>query len=169
MDRSGKNPPEETADLDGSVPLPEVLRRSGLKVTGTRLALLQLVGARGRHMTADEITAGLHKAGVPADRVTVYRNIDKLLRTGLLVATHIPGRALRVGLCTRPRSDHHHHIVCQVCGRINETTGCCVAGQWDQLKSRMSEQTGWTLTDHAMQYIGICPDCMATQPRSSGD
>jgi Fur family ferric uptake transcriptional regulator len=151
----------------GTLNFPELLRGAGLKVTGTRLALLQLVGSRGRHMTADEITAGLSKAGAPADRVTVYRNIDKLLRSGLLIATHIPGRALRVGLCTRPGADHHHHIVCHVCGRISETTGCCVAGQWDQLKKRMSEQTGWTLTDHAMQYIGICPDCAATRPRAA--
>ena len=66
----------------GALDFPELLRGAGLKVTGTRLALLQLVGTRGRHMTADEITAGLHKIGVPADRVTVYRNIDKLLRAG---------------------------------------------------------------------------------------
>jgi len=157
----------ESEGADGVMNFPELLRGAGLKVTGTRLALLQLVGRRGRHMTADEITAGLTKAGAPADRVTVYRNIDKLLRSGLLIATHIPGRALRVGLCTRPRSDHHHHIVCQVCGRINETTGCCVAGQWEQLKKRLGEQTGWTLTDHAMQYIGICPDCAATRPRTA--
>ena len=169
MDRSGTKPPPGPQGSEGGPGLPELLRGSGLKVTGTRLALLHLVGARGRHMTADEITAGLHRAGVPADRVTVYRNIDKLLRSGLLIATHIPGRALRVGLCTRPRSDHHHHIVCQVCGRINETTGCCVAGQWDQLKKQLGEQTGWILTDHAMQYIGICPECAATQPRTPGD
>ncbi len=165
MERSGKKPRAESEFREDALNFPELLREAGLKVTGTRLALLRLVGSRGRHMTADEITAGLSKTGAPADRVTVYRNIDKLLRSGLLIATHIPGRALRVGLCTRPRADHHHHIVCQICGRISETTGCCVAGQWEQLQKRLNEQTGWTLTDHAMQYIGICPDCAAARPR----
>lgn len=144
---------------------PSMLRSAGLKVTGTRMALLKLIAGDGRHMTADEITAGLHDAGIPVDRVTVYRNIDRMIREGLVIATHLPGRALRVGLCTQPEAPHHHHIVCQNCGRVAESDGCVVSTQWSTLKSQIYQSTGFELTDHSMQYIGICPKCQQAGQR----
>jgi Fur family ferric uptake transcriptional regulator len=135
------------------------LRQAKIKVTRIRLALLDLLATQGHHMTADEITAALRKAGVRADRVTVYRNIDRMIQDGLLIPTHLPGRALRVGLCTRPEAAHHHHVVCERCGRVAETDGCPVREVWERLSREIHEQGGFTLTDHITQYVGICPEC----------
>jgi Fe2+ or Zn2+ uptake regulation protein len=137
-----------------------LLRGVGLKVTSTRLALLRLLSDRERHMTADEITAEMHTRGVPVDRVTIYRNIEKMLVEGLLIATNLPGRALRVGLCTQPDSPHHHHIVCDKCGRVAESEGCLVAEHWGSIESQVMKSTGFKLTGHIMQYVGICAECL---------
>ncbi|MCK4412305.1 MAG: transcriptional repressor [Candidatus Eisenbacteria sp.] len=135
------------------------LRRANIKVTRIRIALLDLLAAQERHMTADEITVALRKAGVRADRVTVYRNIDRMIQDGLLVPTLLPGRALHVGLCTRPDAAHHHHVVCERCGRVAETDGCPVREVWERLSREIQEQRGFQLTDHITQYVGICPEC----------
>jgi Fe2+ or Zn2+ uptake regulation protein len=137
-----------------------LLRGAGLKVTSTRLALLGLLAERERHMTADEITAQMHANGVPVDRVTIYRNIEKMLVEGLLIATNLPGRALRVGLCTQPDSPHHHHIVCDQCGRVAESEGCLVAEHWNSIAAKVRKSTGFKLTGHIMQYVGICSECL---------
>lgn len=140
---------------------PRLLRGVGLKLTKTRLGLLRLVARENRHLTADEITNGLHADGIKLDRVTVYRNIDRMLDAGLFVASFLPGRALRVGLCRHPDAPHHHHIVCRNCGRMAETVGCLLSDRWDLLREEMRTQTGFDLTGHVMQYVGLCPQCSA--------
>lgn len=137
------------------------LRGASIKVTRIRIAILELVAAQRRHMTADEITAALKQSGVPADRVTVYRNLDRMIHEGLLVATCQPGKAMRVGACTRPDAAHHHHIVCERCGRVEETDGCPVQDAWDELKRQVRAATGFTMTGHIIQYLGICSSCQS--------
>jgi Fe2+ or Zn2+ uptake regulation protein len=136
-----------------------LLRDAHIKVTRIRIAILDLLGKERRHMTADEITAALKKLGVPADRVTVYRNLDRMIHEGLLIATCQPGKAMRVGACMKPASAHHHHVICERCGRVEETDGCPVQDLWDKLKQDIRASTGFTLTGHITQYLGICPDC----------
>ena len=136
-----------------------LLRGAGLKVTSTRLALLSMLAEKSRHMTADEITAELRRGGIQVDRVTIYRNIERMLIEGLLIATNLPGRALRVGTCTQPHAEHHHHIVCENCGRVAESDGCLVAENWDSVETRVQQSTGFKLTGHIMQFVGICSEC----------
>jgi Fur family ferric uptake transcriptional regulator len=137
----------------------KMLRDARIKVTKIRIAILDLLSAERRHMTADEITAALKKAGVPADRVTVYRNLDRMIHEGLLIATCQPGKAMRVGACMRPSAPHHHHIICERCGRVAETDGCPVQDVWDELKRQVRASTDFTLAGHITQYLGICPNC----------
>lgn len=137
------------------------LRQAGLKVTRIRLAILDLIETHQQHMTADEMTAALRAKRIAADRVTVYRNIDRMIRSGLLIATHMPGRALRVGICTQPEGAHHHHIVCCSCGRVAELQGCIVRDQWDALQKRVERETGFELAGHRLQFFGTCRQCLA--------
>ncbi|MCK4305032.1 MAG: transcriptional repressor [Candidatus Eisenbacteria sp.] len=145
----------------------QLLRNAGLKVTNTRLALLNLVEQGGRHMAADAITTGLHAAGISVDRVTVYRNIDRMQQEGILIPICMPGKALSVGLCKKPNGPHHHHIFCSSCGRMEEADGCVVNDNWEAIGRHQMETNGFELTDHRLQYIGICPSCR--MKRNGGD
>jgi Fe2+ or Zn2+ uptake regulation protein len=139
------------------------LRKAGIKVTRIRLAILDLITLRRRHMTADEITAALRESGVSADRVTIYRNIDRMVHEGLLVAACLPGKAMRVGVCMEPDAPHHHHIVCERCGKVGETRGCPVADAHARLTDEIRASSGFALTGHITQYIGLCVECQ-TRP-----
>jgi len=138
---------------------PQTAQVRMLRDARIRIAILDLVASQRRHMTADEITAALRQTGVPADRVTVYRNLDRMIHEGLLVATCAPGKAMRVGACLRPSGPHHHHIVCERCGRVEETDGCPVQDMWDELRRQVRSSTGFEMTAHITQYLGICPAC----------
>jgi Fur family ferric uptake transcriptional regulator len=146
----------------GSPRLPrseDLLRSAGLKVTAIRVALLDLVSARAQHFSADEITDALHQQGMPVDRVTIYRNIERMLREGLLLADLQPGRALRVALNAKPGKMHHHHIVCDACGKVTATESCYLTANWEQIRADIRRSTGYDLSGHLMQYLGTCPDC----------
>jgi Fur family ferric uptake transcriptional regulator len=147
-----------SGDDGRSVPRAEdLLRDVGLKVTAVRVALLDLIGRRAQHMTADEITDALHELGMPVDRVTVYRNVERMLDEGLVTADLKPGRALRVALCARPGRVHHHHIVCDSCGKVTPTDGCYLTENWERIRADMLRTTGYQLNGHLTQYTGTCP------------
>lgn len=136
-----------------------LLRRVGLKVTRCRVAMLEYIDGHGQHATADEITAGLKANGFAVDRVTIYRNVDRMLHKGLLATIYVPGRAMRVGLCKHPDSDHHHHVVCTDCGKVQEVESCFLVDSWDQVCTEVNGASGFELTGHVMQYLGRCPEC----------
>jgi Fur family ferric uptake transcriptional regulator len=138
-----------------------------MKVTTIRVALVELLADRGLHMTAEEITAELRALNYAVDRVTVYRNIERMLREGILLADLVPGRALRVALCSQPGKFHHHHIVCDVCGQVTEVDGCFLADQWDTVSGEVRRRTGYKLNGHLMQYAGTCPSCLEAQPSAA--
>ncbi len=167
MDSQGAGSRKET-DTSDAPDFRRMLRGAGLKVTGTRLALLELVASEGRHLTADEITALLHKKGIPADRVTIYRNIERLMRDAILLPDLAPGRAVRVALGNGPGKVHHHHVVCDICGRVTSTDGCFLQDSWDEVKEDLQRQTGYEVTSHLMQFSGTCPDC-AEKKSSRGE
>lgn len=142
-----------------AAPFGQHLRQVGIKVTRIRLAILELISEHGRFMTADEITAALRSRHIAADRVTVYRNIDRMVHAGLMVAACMPGKAMRVGACSQPAAPHHHHIICERCGRVAETDGCPIQDAGERLVREVFEASGFQLTDHMAQYMGICPEC----------
>ncbi len=168
MNHTDPTPQEAVADDQFAIDAARMLRNAGLKVTRTRVGLLNLLARKSRHLTADEITAGLHAEGIRLDRVTVYRNIERLLDVGIFVASFLPGRALRVGLCRCPDAPHHHHIVCLHCGKLAETQGCLVSDRWETLRQELEAQTGFALEGHVMQYVGVCPECRAAGKRGTG-
>jgi Fe2+ or Zn2+ uptake regulation protein len=42
---------------------------------------------------------------------------------------------------------------------MEEADGCIVAENWEEIKARQTDRTGFVLSDHMLQYIGICPNC----------
>lgn len=137
----------------------ELLRAVGLKVTAIRVGMLGLIAQRAQHLTADEITDALRQAGTPVDRVTVYRNIERMLHEGLLLADLQPGRALKVALSAHPGHVHHHHIVCDSCGRVTVVEHCYLQDNWDSIRDDVRRLTGYDLNGHLTQLTGTCPDC----------
>lgn len=142
----------------------ELLREVGLKVTAIRVGMLGLIGQRAQHMTADEITDALHETGMPVDRVTVYRNVERMMRAGLLLADLQPGRALKVALSANPGHVHHHHIVCDTCGKVTAVEKCFFQDNWELIRADVRRLSGYDLTGHLTQFSGTCPDCQRAIP-----
>ncbi len=52
---------------------------------------------------------------------------------------------------------HHHHIVCRICGRSAETECPELAG-WAE---RLAESLGYSDVSHAVEVFGVCAGCRA--------
>jgi len=127
------------------------LRQNKLKVTPARLAILDIF-ERNRHpLSVKDLAKKLSSTGI--DTVTLYRNVESLQNLGLLKKILIDDKQTHYELSSQ---DHHHHIICKVCGKISDVSTCdvIVTGK-DLLKT-----TGFAkVTEHSLEFFGICEGC----------
>src|ERR1700759_1806103 len=89
------------------------LRAAGLRVTAPRLAVLSWL-AEHPHDTAEAIAAGVRDDLGSVSTQAVYDVLNACTRAGLLRRVAPAGQPARFEARV---GDHHHHLLCRVCGR----------------------------------------------------
>ena len=90
------------------------LRAAGLKVTGPRLAILEVLESNRRHPSAEDVHRALRVSYPSLSLSTVYMTLEVFVRSGL--ARRMPeldGR-MRVDGFDQP----HDHAICRRCGTV---------------------------------------------------
>lgn len=91
------------------VTLEKRVREAGLRPTRQRVALAQILFAKGdRHFSAEELHEEALAAGVPVSLATVYNSLHQFTEAGLLRVLAIEGSRTYFDTNT---SDHHHFFV----------------------------------------------------------
>lgn len=138
------------------------LRKAGLKVTTPRVKILEiLAGSGGRHLSAEDIYRQLLEHAEDIGLATVYRVLTQFEAAGLVQRRHFEGGTAVFEL---NQGEHHDHIVCMDCGRVEEFMDCGIESrQLDVAKS-----LGFDIAEHNLILYGHCrrPDC--PNRRSSG-
>ena len=91
------------------------LSEKGYRLTPQRMMVLDAIENSGNHISAEEIYAQIAEKYPHVNISTVYRTLDLLKRLGLVTETDLGGGRLRYHPADK---GHHHHLVCQECGRI---------------------------------------------------
>ncbi|HCD84056.1 MAG TPA: transcriptional repressor [Agrobacterium sp.] len=95
--------------FDATLDIGTRLRRSGLRPTRQRVALGDLLFAKGdRHLTVEELHDEAVTAGVPGSLATVYNTLHQFTEAGLIRVLAVEGA--RTYFDTNV-SDHHHFFV----------------------------------------------------------
>jgi Fur family transcriptional regulator, ferric uptake regulator len=129
------------------------LRNAGLKVTLPRLKVLQLLeSSPQRHMSAEDMYKALLEQGEEIGLATVYRVLTQFESAGLVSRLHFEGGHSVFEL---NEGDHHDHMVCVKCGKVEEFLDEVIESRQHQIADR----SGWEMTDHALNIYGICPAC----------
>jgi Fur family iron response transcriptional regulator len=85
------------------------LRRAGLRPTRQRVALADLLFAKGdRHLTVEELHEEAVAAGVPVSLATVYNTLHQFTEAGMIRVLAV--ESARTYFDTNV-SDHHHFFV----------------------------------------------------------
>lgn len=97
---------------NGSLPKAEIeqrVRNAGLRPTRQRLALAELLFAKGdRHLAAEDLHEEALEAGVAVSLATVYNTLHQFTGVGLLRILAMEGSKTYFDTNT---SDHHHFYV----------------------------------------------------------
>lgn len=130
------------------------LRSAGLKVTLPRVKILQILEnqATDRHLTAEQVYKILLGDDEEIGLATVYRVLTQFEAAGLVTRHHFEGGNSVFELSD---GDHHDHIMCIKCGKVDEFGDEIIETQQKQIAQRL----GYELTAHGLYLYGFCPTC----------
>jgi len=129
------------------------LRDHNLPATAPRLAIADVILATDRHLSADEIARALRDAGRPVGTATIYRTLDVLLRSGLVVERDF-GEGFRRYEAARG-VPHHEHLLCTQCGRVTEFRD----ERLERMTTLVAEAHEFARQRHRLVIYGQCGAC----------
>ena len=130
-----------------------ILRQGGYKLTTQRRAVLKTIVRSPSHLSPAEIYHRTKQEHPGIGLVTVYRTLEILTKLGGICEVHTGGSS-RSYLIRRPLG-HHHHVICIKCGAVVDFTDCNLS----QMEQRLSQETGFKMESHLLEFTGRCPDC----------
>lgn len=133
----------------------ERLRGEGQRYTTTRRALVQRLASGGRPLSIPDLISGRRR--VPQS--SAYRNLATLERAGVVRRVITEDDFARFELDER-LTEHHHHLVCSNCGRIEDATiPPAVERSIERTFDRVAREVGFASVGHRLDLIGLCDDC----------
>ena len=130
------------------------LTQAGFRRGGARRAVIELLGAQTCALTAQEIDERLRTKGRAVGRASVYRALEQLTELHLVARLEVGQDAARYEP-VHPSGDHHHHLVCDRCGRITPFEDRALETAIDGLSRRVRFDVG----EHDVVLHGVCDKC----------
>lgn len=134
-------------------PFQAYLREHGLPVTAQRLAIADVVLHSASHLSADDVASELSRRGSDIGLATVYRTIDLLVQSGLVVERDF-GEGFRRFETARD-VPHHEHLLCTICGKVTEFRD----ERLERMTTLVAESHGYARQRHRLVIYGVCDDC----------
>ena len=129
------------------------LRDHNLPITGQRLAIAEVVLLDDRHFSAEEIEAVLAARNIPVGTATIYRTLEVLVRSGLVVERDF-GEGFKRYEAARG-VPQHEHLLCTVCGKVIEFRD----ERLDRMTVLLAEAQGFARQSHRLVIYGVCAEC----------
>jgi Fe2+ or Zn2+ uptake regulation protein len=101
--------------LPVSSELETVLHDRGMRVTSQRVIVHRALRELDRHVTADELLDAVSERLPSVSLPTIYATLDLLEELGMVRRVQRAGTTL-----FDPRTDSHHHLICTLCGSIED-------------------------------------------------
>jgi Fe2+ or Zn2+ uptake regulation protein len=122
-----------------------------MRQTPQREAILRVLAQSDKPLSVEEIWERMaeNRSGVP----TIYRNLERFVGEGWVENILGADQTMRFVRC-RSKS-HHHHLLCESCGKAVEVGNCGI----DSINGLVESQTGFRLTRHLLMLYGVCPEC----------
>lgn len=137
------------------------LRKAGLKVTLPRVKILEiLAGSHGRHLSAEDIYRALLEHSEDIGLATVYRVLTQFEAAALVKRHHFEGGTAVFEL---NEGEHHDHIVCMDCGRVEEFMDCGI----EKLQLDVAGRLGFDIAEHNLILYGRCRRAACPHRRKS--
>lgn len=130
------------------------LKENSLPVTQQREAIAMVAFASGEHLSVEEIERRLRSAGNRIGKATIYRTLDLLVRSRLVVE-HDFGEGFKRYEHRLTQEPVHEHLICLECGRVIEFES------WEvqKVRAHVTQLHGFRASRHKLEIYGLCKSC----------
>ena len=130
----------------------DTLRQTGRRTGGARSALLDLLGRQDCCLSAQEIHERLRDEGRRVGIASVYRVLEQLGSARLVQRVEVGDGVVRY---EPAHDDHHHHVVCESCGKVEPFHDDSL----ERVIGLVSERLSYDVSNHEVVLHGACGDC----------
>ncbi|MCK4739712.1 MAG: transcriptional repressor [Deltaproteobacteria bacterium] len=129
----------------------EKYKKSGVKLTPQRLAIIKFLEGNTSHPTADDIFKSIKKDYPTISFATVYNTLEMLkTNNGLVEVTINPERKHY-----DPNVETHHHAICKSCGLIVD-----IFTDFSKALGVVEDEvSGFVFSGNHINFYGRCGDC----------
>jgi Fur family transcriptional regulator, ferric uptake regulator len=128
------------------------LSAQGYKLTRQRKAVVEVVAQTHTRLSAAEVLAQAQRACPDLGLTTVYRTLEILEQMGVIRRVHLEDGCEAFAPTAL---EHGHYVICNRCQATIEFEGCDLT----ELLQRVSNQTGFSIEQHWLELVGLCPKC----------
>ncbi|MER5357895.1 Fur family transcriptional regulator [Streptomyces sp. NPDC002785] len=121
--------------------------------TRQRAAVAAALDEVDEFRSAQELHDVLKHRGDSVGLTTVYRTLQSLADAGEVDVLRTTDGESVYRRCST--GDHHHHLVCRMCGKAVEVEGPAVE-QWAET---IAAQHGYVNVAHTVEIFGTCVEC----------
>jgi Fur family ferric uptake transcriptional regulator len=132
------------------------LAAGGRRRGGARAAIVRLLDRQACALSTAEIGEALREEDREVSRASIYRVLEELEEAGMLQRVEAERGTVRYE-AIRHGAGHHHHFVCNRCGRLERFADA----ELERAIDRSSERLPVRVLQHEIVFRGACAACAA--------
>jgi Fur family ferric uptake transcriptional regulator len=130
------------------------LHAQGMRLTGQRKLILQVLEDAGGHLDAETVFERAHKRDERVSLATTYRTLQLLKNMGL-VDQHFTSREHERVVYEPVGAEEHYHFSCLQCGKVVEFQSPLI----DRARKQLAQDLGIDILHGCACFEGYCAKC----------
>jgi len=128
---------------------------SMIRLTTQRQILLEELSKVTSHPTACELYEMVRKRLPRIGLGTVYRNLELMADSGMILKLELGGAQKRFDATTDP----HYHVRCSICGKMDDV----MIQVQENITKNAAKKSSYRILGHNVEFTGECPTCQKKQ------
>lgn len=130
------------------------LKAKGLRMTASKEQLIQFfLDNQNKHVPIKEIQEHLVTTVPDVDRTTIYRNIEKFIKLGLIQELDLPTRGKVYQYVFGKKVQHYY--ICKCCGKINKGN----EELFKKIEKALKDVHDFSKANLSVLFYGFCSKC----------
>lgn len=121
--------------------------------TAQKMAIHNQLRKTQDFISAQDLHKQLQAQGLNIGLATVYRHLNALAAAGHADTLRMGGEQLFRD-CAERAPEHHHHLVCEHCGKTID-----IELPEEQWFAQVAASHGFEVHSHIVEIFGLCADC----------
>jgi|SRR6185369_10185835 len=130
------------------------LKRFGLRLTKTRRTCVDVLSSAKTPLSAAQLSVELEKRGVIVNKTTIYRELERLERIGVVENVQLNDRKRHYELAFE---NHHHHLICMQCENVEDVD--VSEQELREEEAKVGRLKKFTIVRHSLEFFGLCEHC----------